>query len=606
MWKDSETNIDLLDFDYLISMTKHIIENDDLSPCSIGIYGDWGSGKSSLAEMALKELSREEGFVCLKFNGWLFEGYEDAKTALIGSILDKIAESKTPKGKALETLNRLYKSIDFFKVASKGLKYGADFLLTGGIGTITDLTMQSVLSKVKESNLQDSITEEQIEKSLNAVFNNSEIRDNLKSFQNDFKDLLKETKIKKLVVFIDELDRCNHDTILETLEAIRLFLFAPGTSFILGADERQVMYAVRKKFPEIEGNHIDIGKEYLEKMIQYPIKIPQLGVKEVEYYITCLLFKDAFKNNFGPFIDYIKKEKKKDFINFEINYEVIAPKFSELNQETLRETISLSKQLSSVLSTSLKGNPRHCKRFLNALSMRLKMASFKGLILDKKVLAKIMLIEYFKDSLYKQLSDLQSDEKGKPKELEFMEKGDWDNVDRLKIWKDDSWVLNWIKLEPALFDVNLQPYFYFTRESLQQTHIISSTSLSIEANLILKNLQSKSDIKITDAIKKAPNLSPFEAQEVLKELITQIQISSNIDSKLFKSFIGLGQTKESLYPDVIIALKSLPVDKIKPGFIVRIMEFFKVCKKPTELEELTSRWIKEKPNLKKIIEQELK
>lgn len=606
MWKDSETDIDLLDFDYLISMTKDIIENDELTPSSIGVYGDWGSGKSSLAEMALKQLSKEEGFVCLKFNGWLFEGYEDAKTALIGSILDKISEEKKPKDKALDALNRLYKSIDYFKLASKGIKYGADFLITGGIGTVADLTIQSVLSKVKEKDHKENISEEQVKKSLEAVFNTSEIRNNLKSFQDDFKDLLEKTKIKKLVVFIDELDRCSHDTILETLEAIRLFLFAPGTSFILGADERQVMYAVRKRFPEIEGNHIDIGKEYLEKMIQYPIKIPQLGIKEVEYYITCLLFKDAFKKSFGPFIDYIQKEKRKDFINFEIKYESIAPKFTELDQETLRETISLSKQLSSVLSTSLKGNPRHCKRFLNALSMRIKMASFKGLTLDKKVLAKIMLIEYFKDSLYKQLSDLQSEEKGKPKELKLIENGDWDAVNILKIWKDDTWVQNWLKLEPIMADVDLQPYFYFTREGLQQTHIISSSSLSIEANTILKNLQSKSDIKIADAINKAPNLSQFEAQEILKELINQIQTSSDVDSKLFKSFLSLGETKETLYPDVIIALKSLPASKIKPAFIIRIIEFFKVCKKPNELKELTNRWAKEKPSLKKIIEQELK
>lgn len=234
------------------------------------------------------------------------------------------------------------------------------------------------------------------------------------------------------------------------------------------------------------------------------------------------------------------------------------------------------------------------------------MASFKGLTLDKKVLAKIMLIEYFKDSLYKQLSDLQSVEKGRPKELKFIENGEWDNVERLKIWKDDNWVLNWVKLEPALSDMDLQPYFYFTRESLQQTHIIFSSSLSIEAKSILMDLQSKSDMKLIEAIKKAPNISEFESQEILNELVNQIQNSSDIDSKLFKSFIDWGETKKSLYPDVFIALNSLPVDKIKRAFIPRIIEFFKVCEKPTELKELTDRWMKEKPSLKKLIDQELK
>jgi len=65
MWKDSETNID---FDYLISMTKDIIENDELTPSSIVVYGDWGRDKSNLAEIELKELSKED----VLFNGWLF------------------------------------------------------------------------------------------------------------------------------------------------------------------------------------------------------------------------------------------------------------------------------------------------------------------------------------------------------------------------------------------------------------------------------------------------------------------------------------------------------------------------------------------------------
>ena len=53
-------------FDYLIGLTKDIIMNDELSPSSIGVYGDWGSGKSSLIEMTLNELESEEDYLCLK------------------------------------------------------------------------------------------------------------------------------------------------------------------------------------------------------------------------------------------------------------------------------------------------------------------------------------------------------------------------------------------------------------------------------------------------------------------------------------------------------------------------------------------------------------
>lgn len=230
MWKDSETHIDLLDFDYLTGITKAIIMNDDLSPSTIGMYGDWGSGKSSLMEMTMKELETNNDYLCLKFNGWLFEGYEDAKTALIGTILDEINKKKKLTTKAKETIKRLYKKIDLIKLASRGVKYGIDFAITGGIGIIADITLNTLLDKVQKNATE--ITEDNIKEILKTTFTNSEIRANLKSFQVDFAELLEKTKIKRLVVFIDDLDRCNTDTILETFEAIRLFLFAPGTSFI--------------------------------------------------------------------------------------------------------------------------------------------------------------------------------------------------------------------------------------------------------------------------------------------------------------------------------------------------------------------------------------
>ena len=109
MWKDSETKIDFLDFDYLTKTVVDIIKDNNLTPSSIGIFGDWGSGKSSLIELCIEELSQDKDILCLKFNGWLFEGYEDAKTALIGTILDRIDKEKTLTGKAKELLVRLYK-----------------------------------------------------------------------------------------------------------------------------------------------------------------------------------------------------------------------------------------------------------------------------------------------------------------------------------------------------------------------------------------------------------------------------------------------------------------------------------------------------------------
>jgi len=100
------------------------------------------------------------------------------------------------------------------------------------------------------------------------------VRRGIREFRKDFADLLKESGITKLIVVIDDLDRCLPETILETLEAIKLFLFVPRTAFILGADERLVKYAVRRRFPELPGQLVEVGSDYLEKLIQYPIYVP--------------------------------------------------------------------------------------------------------------------------------------------------------------------------------------------------------------------------------------------------------------------------------------------------------------------------------------------
>jgi len=595
MWKDSETNVDLLDFDYLIEITKDIILNDDLSPSTIGIYGNWGSGKSSLIEMTLNDLSKDQEILCLKFNGWLFEGYEDAKTALLGSILDNINNERTTSAKAKEVLKRLYKNVDFFKLASKGLKYGLDFFLTGGVGTVADITLQTIISKAKKASA--NVSEDEIKETLKDTFKGSEIRNSLKTFHSDFAELLAETNIKKLVVFIDELDRCNPDTILETLEAIRLFLFTKGTSFIIGADERQVMYAVRKKFPEVKGNQIDIGKEYLEKMIQYPVKIAQLGTKEVEFYIMCLLFQDILKKDSDKVITFIKEKKKEDFLNFEITYESVHSKFPEFDSKT-KDVISLSKQLSSVLTSNLNGNPRHCKRFLNSLSMRLKMAKFKGLDLDQKVLAKIMLLEYFKDIVYKKIGELQAQEKGKPKEIVLIEKNEWEKIEDLKLWKDDTWLNNWLKIEPALSNIDLQPYYYFTRESLSNQSYSLIQGLSPDAEKILTDLMSGSDSIRSAAIKRSISINTYEAVEIQKALINEIEESTNIDIRLFKSLIEWGNSNPILYSDVVAFLTRLPANKIKAAFIPRIQEFGEKNNKVAEITELIQKWKSENSRLK--------
>ena len=54
MWKDSETNLDYLNLSHIIKVLNEIILDEALTPATIGVYGAWGSGKSSVLTMSEK------------------------------------------------------------------------------------------------------------------------------------------------------------------------------------------------------------------------------------------------------------------------------------------------------------------------------------------------------------------------------------------------------------------------------------------------------------------------------------------------------------------------------------------------------------------------
>jgi len=111
MWSDNESTEDLLGFKYLAGAVVSIVKNEHLLPATIGVFGDWGGGKSTLIEIVRTQLTSGEekkaGTVILSFNGWLFEGYEGAKTALMGTILEELQEHETFKNKASDKAKKL-------------------------------------------------------------------------------------------------------------------------------------------------------------------------------------------------------------------------------------------------------------------------------------------------------------------------------------------------------------------------------------------------------------------------------------------------------------------------------------------------------------------
>ena len=597
LWPDKETEIDYLNFTYLVDMVVNLSTNRDLSPSTIGLYGDWGSGKSSLMKLAKKAIESKEKktkkeeskILCIDFNGWLFEGYDDAKTSLCGTILDALADEKRFGEEVAEYAKDLLKKVDFKKIIGKGVKYGLDFLLTGGIGALTDLTLSSVLSSVK--NAAGEVEAKQIEDLIGKLKKEDNKREEVKKFRSEFEKLLEMSKLDHVVVFIDELDRCQPDTILEVFEAMRLFLFVEGTSFVIGADERLIQYSINIKYKYVPGNNLDIGKEYLEKVIQYPISIPQLNLAEVNQYLFCLLSEKTLtdKKQFNSLVDIISSLQPDQ----ELTLDFIEEKDPAL-VEVCRHDMSLSRQISSVLAPSINGNPRQCKRFLNMLYMRMELAKARHVSLDKNILAKLMLAEYFNLDFFRAITNPDYREVFKAFERgEELKEGN-----PFYIWRDKEWVRRWLENGTTIGDEKLENYVYFANIKNRYGHS-NLNQLSPTARKCYECLVDGTEINRNEALKMVEGISLGEKSVIANELFAVIEVSSEMNVDILRSFADFC-VKAGLIEEGLHKMMQLPVSKYNAIAYGQLTSF--IAKLSSEEAKSFKDYLSGNPQIKSAIE----
>lgn len=648
MWSDNESKTDLLGFQHLSNAVISIIRKDHLLPATIGVYGDWGSGKSSLVQIIQAELEKEEGVVVLTFNGWLFEGYEDAKTALMGSILEELIDQKRLLPELKTKAKKLLRRVDGLKAAggigkiALGLATGGwPIALTGGFDLIQigkkaiDYFKEADPEKLNEylkENGKDNDSEDDGDESL---------RRSIREFRKDFSTLLDESKIKKLVVVIDDLDRCLPDTIIETLEAIKLFLFVRNTAFILGADERLVKYAVRKRFPELPGERVEVGRDYLEKLVQFPVRVPPLGRVEMETYISLLfveqseLGEEQRKRARERVVNYSKDSPASVSFNLEIAKEL----FADNLPGHLTEQLDLAQRIAPLLSAGLKGNPRQCKRFLNTLLMRMEMAEFRKADLQQRVLAKLMLLEYFKPESFRRLAELQEEQEGQPLQLALMEHdankqgGDQVNTvpggtrdeqedagkspsqpkrgktarkepatqsdvsepkldSEFKTWLNQTWVSEWLRLEPPLAAIDLRPYFYFSRDALINPLTGETQRMSPVAQEIFAELMRDSQAARTSAMNKSVDLSVADAAAVFEALSQRAQQEEEYghDNRAFSRLFDWTEARKELRGELVTLLRRLPETKLSMIVVPRILNLCDGHESEAAAYELIRKW----------------
>jgi predicted KAP-like P-loop ATPase len=299
---DQATETDALDFTPYVETLADIIQTGN-TPLTIGVFGTWGSGKTSLMKMVKNKLPND--FTVAWFDAWKYDKEETLWRAFLLSVLSAVKETSQKLGKPTEEFEKmqslLYREMEFEKVggvtidlpklggavATGLVKLSLSFI--PGISALTKLVeeLQSGAGKSATDDAVSAITRERTKIYIEQV-------QFLEQFQEKFAKLIK-THIapNRLVVFVDDLDRCLPEKAIEVLEAIKLFLDAENCIFVLGLDQEVIARGIEMKYKELgskqDGDnqqHFTIeGVRYLEKIIQLPFQIPQIESQDMSDFV---------------------------------------------------------------------------------------------------------------------------------------------------------------------------------------------------------------------------------------------------------------------------------------------------------------------------------
>ena len=649
MWSDNETTLDLLGFKVHADLIKSVVTNPELLPVTIGVFGDWGGGKTSIMKMLETDLNpnsysdpeekaKYENIACLYFNGWLFEGYDDAKSAIISSVLLQLGEHKKFGPKVRDNVVSLMKSVNWMRAASLGFKEVAlpaiAAYISGGATVVPSLMKSAAgmmgvgtsekpekIPKMEEgkSTDQKTVNWEQLIKSDKTPASPLDVR----TFRKRFAKMLKDSKIDGLVIMVDDLDRCTPQRIIENLEAIKLFLNVDNTAFVIGADPRIVRHAIAVTYSpdQMRGQEDSEAPEslitdYLEKLIQIPYRLPRLSPAEVETYMTLLFCQKMLgSDHFKKCVTCCKEDREKNRYSVFGYADVEKAIGSDNLPSELSLSLMFSSQASPLITEGLKGNPRQIKRFLNAFVLRKELAKVAKLTnIRDDVLVKLMILEYAHSKEFRDLFDWQQNQDGFPKEIENWENlvikvsDDNGNVEDVKIseatWNIKS-VKRWLAMEPKLSDIDLRDYFWIARDRLEST--LSATALiSPVVRLVFSDIISKNSSVISAAVGTVQSFKEEERVSFLDLLETQIK--RHPDEKVgHDAFIKLIKVNvPGSIESYLNTLLNAPVESLPPAIAFDMAGLFK--DKPditSRFDDVIKRLTSKKSKIKTALEKAL-
>ncbi len=352
---DQPTERDALDFTPYVETLADIIQTGN-TPLTIGVFGGWGSGKTSLMRMVKNQLP--DNFTVAWFDAWKYDKEETLWRAFLLSVLTALRR-EIKEGQPTEDLEyletMLYRGIEIEKaggvtidlaklggaVAKGGVQLALSFIpggtvLSEFVKKVQQLGAEALTDEATEA-IQRERTKIQIE----------QVRF-LEQFQGKFRILIEQhvsNSDKRLVVFVDDLDRCLPEKAIQVLEAIKLFLDVQDCVFVLGIDQDVIARGIEMKYKDVKDKKDAEGKpqftiegiKYLEKIIQLPFQIPPVIQDDMGKFVEGLSGEWAHEDCHKVFAEGLGDNPRN--IKRTVNTFLMLSKLAEKRKEKLKEAV---------------------------------------------------------------------------------------------------------------------------------------------------------------------------------------------------------------------------------------------------------------------------
>ncbi|WP_018686282.1 ribosomal protein L7/L12 [Actinokineospora enzanensis] len=247
---DEPASVDALDRDKIARALGNSIMVCE-TPLVVGLYGSWGTGKTSLMRLVGRHLETAQGGpITVWFDAWRHQFDENPAVALLHTMVDKL-----------------------------GLGEEGRRLLAAIAGALTNAALRAMT--VFNATTDFKAFEKQYEEER------FQIREKQVRLREHFERLLgraTDDGAVRLVFFIDDLDRCLPENILKTLEALKLFLNMPGCVYVLGVDREALENSINTRYKDR-----DISERYLDKIVQVPFSLPPVSTDSTTSFVCSLL-----------------------------------------------------------------------------------------------------------------------------------------------------------------------------------------------------------------------------------------------------------------------------------------------------------------------------